>query len=281
VQLWGEFADGFAGYSAGVFNVAGDGRNPDNVDFGDDREYAARLSLRPFRATESKWLNDLTIGVGGSYSQISSNAFGLPGTTGGTHPGYVTPALQQFFAYNPAVGPVVADGTQWRISPSLQYRVGPFGLLGEYAISRQGVYNSTTFRSADLEHHAWQLSAQWVLTGEPASFTGITPRRSFDPRGGDWGAWQLVGRIGQLDIDDEAFLGFSNPAISASAATSWSVGINWWLNDNLRLLTSFTHSSFDGGGAPANITDPSTFQPPATVTRKDENVFMTRLQLGF
>ncbi len=281
VAVSGELAGGRVEYAAGVFNVAGDGRNPDNVDFGDDKEYAGRLFFRPFLPAENKWLKDLGFGVGGSYSQISSNAVGLPATRGGRLPGYTTPAGQQFFAYNPLAGPVVGDGSFWRVSPQLEYRVGPFGLLGEYAISRHAVYNSTTFRSADLEHHAWQVAAQWVLTGERASFTGITPSRPFSLSGGGWGAWQLVGRYGQLDIDDGAFQGFANPATSASQATSWSVGVNWWLNRNVRLLTSFTHSSFEGGGAPASVLDPSTFLPPSTVTRRDENALMTRIQLGF
>ena len=281
VQLSGDVLGGRLSYAAGVFNVAGDGRNPDNVDFGDEKEFAGRVFLQPFRQAEGRWLKGLGFGVGGSYALVSSNALGLPSNTGGTLPGYLTPAGQQFFAYNPLVGPVVADGAHWRITPHVQYTVGPFGLLGEYALTEQGVYNSATLRAANLEHQAWQLSAQWVLTGEPASFRGIVPRRSFDLRSGGWGAWQLVGRFGQLEIDDAAFQGFANPATSASGMTSWSVGVNWWLNQNLRLLTSFTHSSFDGGGAPANPVDAGTLIPPGVVTRKEENAVMVRMQLSF
>lgn len=280
-QVSGDALKARLSYAAGVFNVAGDGRNPDNVDFGDEKEFAGRLFLQPFRQTESRWLKGLGLGVAGSYALVSSNALGLPGNTGGTLPGYATPGGQQFFAYNPLVGPVVADGAHWRITPQVQYSVGPFGLMGEYALTQQGVYNSTTLRSADLQHQAWQVSAQWVLTGEPASFNGIVPKRPFSPQNGGWGAWQLVGRFGWLGIDDDAFQGFANPATSANAATSWSVGINWWLNRNLRWLTSFTHTSFEGGGAPANVLDPRTYVPPATVTRQDENAIMTRLQLSF
>jgi phosphate-selective porin OprO/OprP len=218
--------------------------------------------------------------VGASYSEISSNAAALPSTSGGTLPGYLTSGLQQFFAYNPGVGTVVADGAHWRISPYVSYVYGPFGLLGEYGISHQGVLNNFTLRRAELAHTAWQVSAQWVLTGEPASFTGITPKRPFDPLSGGWGAWQLVGRFGQLHIDDSAFQGFANPANSASAATSWSVGINWWLNRNVRLLTSYSLTTFTGGGA-FSLLDSTTLVPPATVTHQDESLFMTRLQLAF
>ncbi len=280
VQLWGDVADGAVSYAAGVFNGSGDSRNPGTVDFSDDREFAGWLSFQPFKHTGLKGLSGFGFGAGGSYSQVSSNALALPSTTSGTLPGYTSSARQQFFAYNPVVGPVVGDGAHWRLSPYVSFLHGPFGLHGEYAISHQGVYNSPTFRSAELEHTAWQISSQWVLTGEPASFNGIIPNRPFDPRNGGWGAWQLVARYGQLDIDDAAFQGFSNPATSASSATAWAVGINWWLNKNVRVLTSFSHTTFDGGGA-FNPIDASTLTPPATVTHQDENALFTRIQLAF
>jgi phosphate-selective porin OprO/OprP len=280
IEVWGDFADGAFSYAVGVFNGAGDTRNPGATMLDDDKQFAAGLRLQPFRGSGLRGMRGIGFGVGGSYSQVNSNALGLPSTTGGTLPGYATSGLQQFFAYNPLVGPVVADGPHWRISPNISYLYGPFGLLGEYGISHQGVYNSTTFRAAALQHKAWQVVGQWVLTGEPASFTGIKPNRPFDPRNGGWGAWQLVGRLSQLKIDDEAFNGFSDPTTSASGAFTWSVGLNWWLNRNLRVLTSFSHTRFDGGGlVDPNI--PGTLNPPGAVTHQDEQVFMTRFQLAF
>lgn len=280
VQLWGDAFDGLLSYAAGVFNGTGDGRNSGNVDVDDDKEFAGRLFVQPLKQSGLTGLQGFGFGLGGSYSQVTSNAASLPNTTGGTLPGYATDGQQQFFAYNPAQGTVVADGAQWRLSPQFSYLVGPFGLLGEYAISHQSVYNSFTQARTELEHKGWQISAQWVLTGEAASFNGITPNRPFNLGNGGWGAWQLVGRYGQLDIDNDAFQGFSNPALSARSATSWAVGINWWLNRNARILTSFSHTSFEGGGG-FNPIDSTTFVPPATVTAQDENVFFTRLQLSF
>jgi phosphate-selective porin OprO/OprP len=280
VQLWGDAFDGIVGYAAGAFNVTGDGRNPGSVDFGDDKEFAGRLSFHPFKKSDRTGLQGLGFGVGGSYSEVNSNVNGLPATTGGVRPGYVTSGQQQFFAYNPVRGTVAADGPQWRVSPHVTYLFGPFGLLGEYGISHQSLVNSFNARKTQLAHTSWQLSAQWILTGEAASFSGIIPNRPFKPGSGGWGAWQLVGRFGQLEIDDDAFPNFSNGATSAQRATAWSVGLNWWLNKNVRVMTSFSHTKFDGGGA-FNPLDSSTLTAPATVSAQDENVFFTRLQLAF
>ncbi len=94
------------------------------------------------------------------------------------------------------------------------------------------------------------------------------------PRQGDWGALQLVGRYMELEVDPAAFPQFSNPLTSARSAAAWSVGLNWYLNRNLRVNTSFSHTAFNGGGGAGTTT-------PATETRKDENVLFTRMQLAF
>jgi phosphate-selective porin OprO/OprP len=280
LQLGGELGDGVVSYAVGIFNNTGDSRNSANSDFNDDKEFAGRIFLQPFHHSEIASLRGLGFGVAGSFSQINSNANALPGNTGGTLPGYTTTSLQQFFAYNPLTGTVVADGDHWRLAPHVTYYYGPFGFLGEYTISEQGVQNSATAARAQLQHTAWQISAQWVLTGEPASFTGIKPARPFDLRSGGWGAWQLVGRVGQLKIDDEAFNGFANPTTSAGEAFSWGVGLNWWLNQNVRILTSFSHTRFEGGGQ-VNPLIPGSLVPPGTVAAEDEQAFLTRVQIFF
>jgi phosphate-selective porin OprO/OprP len=280
VEVWGDIGEGALTYAAGIFNNTGDGRHSGNVDFTDDKEFAGRVFGRPFKESGPAWLRGLGIGVSGSYSQVSSNSAALPSTTGGSLPGYASAGQQQFFAFNPVVGPVVADGTHWRVSPQAYYYYGPFGLMGEYVISDQGVLNSANLRKANLQAQAWQIQAQYVLTGEDATFGTLIPNRPFTWHGGGWGAWQLVGRYGELSIDDDAFPNFANPATSAKGATEWAVGINWWLNRNLRVLTSFSHTDFDGGGM-VNLADPASRSAPATVTHQSENALFTRLQLSF
>jgi len=275
-QLWGDVADSRVSYAVGVFNGVGDARNTSNSDFEDHREVAARLFLQPFRKTGLTALQNLGFGVAGTWGNVSSNATGLPATTGGTLAGYVTDGQQQFFAYNPTNGTVVANGTHWRLSPQAYYYWGPFGLLGEYVISHQRVTKGGT--SADLEHTAWQISGGWVLTGEDASYTGITPRKNFDPRAGSWGAFQLVARYAELDLDNDTFPTFANEASSASAAQAWSVGLNWYLNKNLRVNTSFSRTTFTGGGG---ATGTAATAVPNLVTRQPEEVLFTRVQLAF
>ncbi len=263
VQLWGELGEGRASYALALLNGVGDARNSTGADFEDHKAFAGRLFFEPFKKSGPAGLQGLGFGVAGSFSDLQPNAAGLP-----NNGGFTTDGQQQFFAYTNGV---VAKGAHWRLSPQLTYTYGSFGLLGEYAISDQRVALGSRTRS--LENTAWQVAAQWVLTGEPASFNGLTPRHSFDPRTGGWGAWQLVARYGELDVDNAAFPIYANPGASASAAAAWSVGLNWWLNKNVRVLTSFSRTTFTGGGTSSAA--------PGPVTKQPENVFFTRVQLAF
>jgi phosphate-selective porin OprO/OprP len=272
LQFWGLLDDGVLAYAAGVFNGVGDSRNSANSTSGNSVEFVGRLFAQPFKNSDITALQKLGAGVSASTKHDNGTANSLPSTTGGVLPGYTTDGQQQFFAYNPATGVVLANGQHWRLSPQGYYYYGPFGLLGEYAISDQGVSKGTS--KANLQHTAWQISGGWVLTGEDASFTGITPRQAFDPRNGQWGALQLVARYAELNLDDKTFPTFSNPNTSASGAQAWSVGLNWYLNKNIRLNTSYSRTTFDGGGGPGATS-------PATITRQPEEVLFTRIQLAF
>jgi phosphate-selective porin OprO/OprP len=228
---------------------------------------------QPFKASDLTALQGLGFGVAGTSENGTSGTKDLPSTTGGTLPGYATEGQQQFFAYNATT---VANGEHWRLSPQGYYYYGPFSLMGEYAVSDQGVRNTATKAEADLHNTAWEVSGGWILTGENASFNGVTPLHPFSPHTGDWGAFQVVARYSELDIDDAAFTKntFANSATSASAAQAWSAGLNWYLNKNIRLNASFTHTTFTGGGGAGA-------SAPAIVTRQAENVFFTRIQLAF
>ncbi len=276
-DLHGDLFGGVVSYAAGIFNGIGDTRNSSNTDFEDDKAFEGRLFFQPFKKLSVPALQGFGFGVGGSYEDMqATNITGLPSTTGGTLPGYTTDGQQQFFSYNPTNGAVVAAGQHWRLSPQANYYYGPFGLMAEYAISDQQVTKTGSKPpSTHLENTGWEITGSWVLTGEDAAYKGgVAPRHPFNPREGNWGALQLVGRYARLDIDHAAFPTYSNPKTSAREAAEWSVGLNWYLNRSILLKTSFSHTFFQGGGGAGT-------SPPATVTRQDENVLFTRLQLAF
>ncbi len=265
VELHGDLFGGAASYAAGLFDGVSDYNGTTvNTDSDNDKAFAGRIFLQPWKTTDVSALKGLGFGVGGSYESDRNGAAGLT-------PGYTTDGQQKFFAYSAGV---IANGQHWRVSPQGYYYYGPLGILGEYVISDQEVSRTTApLGSADLRNKAWEVSASWVLTGEDATYTGVTPRHPFNLRTGGWGAWQVVGRYEELNVDKNAFsatLPFAVSTASASSAHAWSAGLNWYLNRNVRLNASFSHTMFSGytGTTPA-------------VPAQAENVFFTRIQLAF
>ena len=269
VMLRGDVFGGAVSYAAGIFNGTSDYNGTTaNTDYDDNKAFAGRIFFQPWKTSDTAALRSFGFGLGGSYEV---NRAATNSTATGLTPGYNTDGQQKFFSYSSGV---FANGTQWRLSPQAYYYFGPFGLLGEYVVSDQQVTRQAVgalpVGSADLQHTAWEISGGWVLTGEDASYNGVTPKRPFEPGNGQWGAWQIVARYAELDVDKDAFPTFASHASSASSAKAWAVGLNWYLNRNFRVNASFSRTTFSG----------YTGAPPA-VPAQPENVLFTRLQLAF
>ncbi|KRG43525.1 porin [Stenotrophomonas pictorum JCM 9942] len=241
VQLQGEVATGRFSYALGVFNGAVDGRDAIASNPDDDFEYAGRVFFEPFKGGDSGWA-----GLG----------FGIGASTGEKHgsgnnflPRYRIPGQATFFAYR---GSVIAAGEHRRWSPQGWFYRNGLGLQAEYIASRQAVARDA--RRKELEHHAWQATASYVLTGEEAGYRGVTPSRPLGVNGG-LGALELTARYGELRIDDAAFPLYADPAVSAARIQSWTLGANWYLTANLKLATNYLHSRFDAVAGGATLPD--------------------------
>ena len=257
VQLQGEFGNGTVGYVAGVFNGAVDGRDSPTTNPDNDFEFAGRVFVEPWK-NASNALSGLGFGIAGSQGEKHGNGNNFL-------PRYRTPGQVQFFNYRTAVN---ADGDNTRWSPQLYYYRNAFGLLGEYISSEQEVLLPATGARASLENTAWQLAASYVLTGEDAGYKGVArPNHPFTVGSAGWGAWELVARYGELEIDDDAFPLFADLSSVARRAEGWGLGVNWYLTGNFKLVANYTQTQFDGG-APGG-------------DREDEKAFFTRAQFAF
>ena len=102
-----------------------------------------------------------------------------------------------------------ANGERLRLAPQFYYYRGSFGFLGEYTQVKQDVSRTVggVTLSDTLTNTAWQGQFSWFITGEEESFRGFTPGSTFQPGKPGSGAWELVARIQELDVDDDAFVG--------------------------------------------------------------------------
>ncbi|WP_162456778.1 OprO/OprP family phosphate-selective porin [Pseudoxanthomonas kalamensis] len=254
LQLQGRLRWQQASYAFGVFYGSVDGRdvvasNPD-----DRYEWAGRLFLEPFRGQENAW-SGLGFGIGASTGDTV-------GAGNDYLPRYRSAGQKQFFSYR---ADVAAAGRRTRISPQGYYYRDRFGLMAEYVVSRQRVGNSDA--RATLDNRAWEATASYVLTGEAASYKGVKPAWPVKPGTGNWGAFELVGRYGVLDVDDDAFPLYADPAVAAGEASTRLVGVNWYLTGNFKLVLNYLETRFEGAAANGD--------------RADERAVFVRAQMAY
>jgi phosphate-selective porin OprO/OprP len=260
LQIYGDLPGARLSYAVGVFDGVPDVGSTDG-DTEDHKEFEGRVFALPFHGSGLHLLEGLGIGIGGTY-----------GEAGPAMPQYSTSGQRVFF--QPGVPPM---GIHYRISPQGYYYFGPFGLMGEYAMSAQDYASSAGPPAgrkpifATLKNAAWQVQTSFVLTGEDASYNGVTPSLVFDPSKGTWGAFELAARYDVLRIDRATFPNFVLPEKApAATARAWAFGLNWYFNRNVRWMFDFERTDFDRS---------PNFPPD---TRLDpERVFLQRFQLRF
>jgi len=279
IQLSGEFGGGAVAYQVGYFNGVTDGQSSDNLTAPDVEsdtagDYAARLFFQPFVNSDNFNLRGLGIGVGSTWIDVDGSAANTALSA------YRSPGQQSVFSYraNTATGvtpnnATFADGQRLRLAPQLYYYRGSFGILGEYTQVEQDVSRVVggITRSDSLTHSAWQAQFSYFVTGEEESFRGFTPASTFQPKKSGSGAIELVARIHELSIDEDAFLGgatsYANPLTAVSKATAYGVGVNWYPWNTVKLSLNYEQTSFEGGAAVGD--------------RADEKALLSRFAINF
>jgi phosphate-selective porin OprO/OprP len=251
VIAMGDLAGGVISVFGSVMNGSVDGGSPDG-DTNDGKDIAGRVVVRPwFSTTGRDVLRDFGVAVAAN-----------TGKQGAALPSFLSAGRQTFFSYAPGA---TGDGQRTRWSPQAFYYHGRFGSYGEFVRSRGDVRREG--QVAEVDHDAWQVSATWVLTGEPASpERNVRPRNSFDPPTRHFGAVQLAARLQQLRVSDAAFdHGFAAPSASRRADVL-TFGGTWYPNPYVKWVLNHERTVFDGDTRAA---------------RRPENTLTVRAQLGF
>jgi phosphate-selective porin OprO/OprP len=257
--LTGDIADSLVHYDLGIFDGVVDGASLD-TDPGDDKDVDGRLYVSPFKRSSIRFLSGLSVGVAGTIgSERGTQAASSLAS-------YRTPGQNTFFSYRSDTTAVaaVADGRRWRISPQAYWRIGRVGLLGEWIHSSQEMSRGTATTTVGVT--AWQAAGSFALTGENASYRGLSPKRPLTAKG--YGAFEVVARYSKLVVDDDAFPTFADPARSARKAKEWAVGLNWYAERRLKIGVNYGQTEFDGGAA-------------GGADRTTEKALLTRFQVAF
>ena len=140
---------------------------------------------------------------------------------------------------------------------------GPFSISGEYL-------NADVTRDnglVDAEFDGYYAQAGWFVTGEQRPYSGkagtferVKPKSPFSLKNGGTGALELVARYENLDLND------TSAGILGGELKATTLGANWHLNNNVRLM--------------ANVIDVNTDQN-AVVADDDPTIYNLRAQWDF
>ena len=116
----------------------------------------------------------------------------------------------------------------------------------------------------DPTFHGYYVQAGYFLTGETrpyktsdGTFDRVKPKKPYGQ--GGWGAWEVAYRFSYLDTDSHR--------ISGGKYWDQTVGLNWYLNNNVRIMWNYVHAYVDYGHEPND--------------RADANAITMRVQFDF
>ena len=123
---------------------------------------------------------------------------------------------------------------------------GPFSVQAEYV---HALMQGRGWRVHDPHFWAASVQASYFLTGEHRSYktsTGtwgrIKPRKNFTWNGDDDGpgAWEIAARYSHLHLNDGG--------VDGGRLRDFSLGLNWYLNPNMRVMWNYVFADPTEGG---------------------------------
>lgn len=134
----------------------------------------------------------------------------------------------------------------------------------------------------------WYVEGSWIITGESRAYTATSltnetggwgipvPSRPFSLDADSWGAWELVARYSTVDLNwrptQTAITTGTNQRLAGvlgGQQNIFDIGVNWYLNRNVRMMTHFSWVSVEKGTIANQSRD-----------NQDFNVLMTRIQFA-
>ncbi len=157
------------------------------------------------------------------------------------------------------------------------FAYGPYKFQGEYVKATFDAVTSLSTGTADVA--AGYAEVMYNVTGEKWSdsykagaFGGIKPNSNFTSNGGS-GAWQVGLRYSMFDVTDVVQTGTNKRVQNSPKANTTTVGINWLLNPNARVMLNYARTKFNTAVTPLDVT--------GATSGFDENVISLRTQINF
>lgn len=219
--------------STGVF-----GEDPDNADTGNDEDTSldVRGSANVLGLADVETDNVFHIGAGLSHRRPTDGTRFRVRTTGDGPRAVDTGEIND-----------VDDINIYNLE--LAGVFGPLSFKSEYFDANVNRDNN----ASDAGFDGYYVQAGYFLTGESLPYEGdagsfgrVKPKNAFSLQNGGWGAWEVVGRHENLDLND------SSAGITGGQLISNTLGVNWHLNNHVRVMGNIVDVNTDSNAVVAN-----------------------------
>ncbi|MFT6331784.1 MAG: phosphate-selective porin OprO/OprP [Lentimonas sp.] len=143
-----------------------------------------------------------------------------------------------------------------------------WSLQGEYIINKTNYDKdgSATTANQSTTYDSYYAQISYILTGEnrvyqvkSGTFKGVKVEKPVGKNGGI-GAWELAARFSKNDRNDD-----EGTLLIEGESSQITLGVNWYLNNNIRLMANYVQSSTEEKGQ----------------DDKDFDAFLLRAQINF
>ena len=132
------------------------------------------------------------------------------------------------------------DGSHaWNLGLEALYARHNWSLLTEY------VHSEASLRARpNATFEGWYLTGSWILSGEARPYDRkVAYARRVQPHG-HWGAFELVGRAGRVDLDDAG--------VDGGNMDGWWAGVNWWATRRWKASVTYGDIGLEQAGVNGN-----------------------------
>jgi len=133
----------------------------------------------------------------------------------------------------------VAGDHAWHTGIEALWNHGGCSVLAEYVRA-----DLSTRDDSAPTLDGWYVTGSWVITGEHRPYDRKAGyARRILPQG-RWGAVELIGRYGHVDLDDKT--------VSGGTMDGWWAGVNWWANNRWKASVGYGSIDLDRFGFTGN-----------------------------
>jgi phosphate-selective porin OprO and OprP len=132
------------------------------------------------------------------------------------------------------------DGSHaWNLGLEALYARDSWSLLGEY------VHSEASLRARpNASFDGWYLTGSWIMSGDARPYDRkVAYARRVQPSG-RWGALELMGRVGRVDLE--------GAGVDGGRMDGWWAGVNWWATRRWKASVTYGDVGLERGNTNGN-----------------------------